>query len=119
MHLILSWCYPFFQQPMIIYNVTLNIEHSFADDFLNWMKTVHIPEVMATDLFLSFKILKLLNEEEDNGGTTFAMQYSMENLDKYEHYRLFHAPRLQDETRRRYEGKYVAFRTLLEVLAEG
>jgi hypothetical protein len=103
---------------MIIYNVTLNIENSVADDFLEWMKTIHIPDVMATGLFISYKILKLLNDEEDNGGTTFAMQYYMENLDKYEHYQLFHATRLQNETRMRYEGKYVAFRTLLEVISE-
>jgi hypothetical protein len=102
---------------MILYNVTLNIENEVAEEYVNWMNTVHIPEVMATGLFVSYKMLRLLNEE-DNGGTTFAVQYYLEDMDRFEHYQTFHAARLQTETKKRYEGKYVAFRTLLEVVSQ-
>ena len=36
---------------MYIYNVTVSIEKSLADEWLTWMKTIHIPEVLATGYF--------------------------------------------------------------------
>ena len=43
---------------MIVYNVTCNVENPMASEWLEWMKTVHIPEVMATGCFVENKILK-------------------------------------------------------------
>ena len=102
---------------MIVYNVTINIDNEFAGDFIDWMQNTHIPDVIATGQFLSYKILKLISEE-DNGGTTFAIQYFLDAMDNLEHYQTFHSKRLQADLKSRYEGKYVAFRTVLEVLKE-
>ena len=33
---------------MIIYNVTVKIEHVIANQWLLWLKNVHIPELIAT-----------------------------------------------------------------------
>jgi hypothetical protein len=78
------------------------------------MKQVHIPDVMATGLFLDSRIVRVLAEEE--GGVTYAVQYTCADMATYERYRDEHAPRLQAETEKRYGGRYAAFRTLLEVL---
>ncbi len=53
---------------MILYNVTVNIDNSVREDWLEWMQLIHIPEVMATGFFVSNQIARLINEE-DNGGT--------------------------------------------------
>ncbi len=45
---------------MIIYNVTININHDVHDNWLDWMRSVHIPDVMATGMFLESKMLRLL-----------------------------------------------------------
>jgi len=37
---------------MIIYSVTVNIDDSVHDEWVTWMKEVHIPDVMATGYFL-------------------------------------------------------------------
>ncbi len=100
---------------MIVYNVTINVDNDVAEDFIQWMQNTHIPDVMITGQFLSYKMLKLLSEE-DNGGTTFAIQYFLDKMDNFDHYQTFHAKRLQGEVKARYDGKYVAFRTVLEVL---
>ena len=100
---------------MIIYNVTVNIDHNVHDDWLDWMKQVHIPDVMATGLFLENKICKVL-ADQDEGGITYAIQYIAEDMETYERYQKEHAPRLQQEHSARYEGKFAAFRTLLEVV---
>ena len=99
---------------MIIYNVTVNIDDDVRDEWLKWMKEVHIPDVMKTGYFLENKICKLLVEEEN--GTSYSIQYTSHNMEDYKAYQRDHAPRLQKEVADRYANKFVAFRTLLEVV---
>ncbi len=99
---------------MIIYNVTINIENDVRDEWVQWMKTIHIPEVMRTGYFLESKICKVLVDEEQ--GTTYSVQYTCASMKDIEDYKREHAPRLQKEVSNKYGSKLVAFRTLLEVL---
>lgn len=99
---------------MVLYNVTVNIDEDVHDEWLQWMKEVHIPDVMATGHFLENKICKILAESE--GGVSYAIQYLCSDMDQLDTYQELHAPRLQKEHSARYEGKFVAFRTLLEVV---
>lgn len=99
---------------MIIYNVTVNVDADIAQEWLHWMRTVHIPDVMATGLFLDNRVCRVLNVEDE--GHTYAIQYTCADMATYERYAEVHAARLQNETRKRYEGRFVAFRTLLEVV---
>ncbi|MDX5421554.1 MAG: DUF4286 family protein [Hymenobacteraceae bacterium] len=102
---------------MILYNVTVNVEHSVADEWLQWMKETHIPEVMGTGFFLRNQICRLVNEI-DNGGTTYAVQYYCRSLVDLEEYQRDHAPELQEKHLKRYGERALAFRTVLEVVAE-
>jgi hypothetical protein len=99
---------------MIIYNVTVNIENDVRDEWLNWMKTVHIPEVMATGYFIENRICRVMVDEEQ--GTTYSVQYTAANMKDLEEYQQLHSPRLQKEHNDKYASKAVAFRTLLEVV---
>jgi hypothetical protein len=101
-------------RPMIIYNVTINIEMDVHDEWLNWMRTTHVPQVMATGYFTENKICRLLLEEEQ--GLTYSFQYTCDSLDAYNKYKHECAPALQADVKKRYDGKFVAFRSLLEVL---
>lgn len=78
------------------------------------MKETHIPEVMRTGLFTAFSFNKLLSRQHDETGTTYVIQYTANNIGDYETYQANHAPALQAETKRLFEGKFVAFRTLME-----
>lgn len=99
---------------MIIYNVTINIEDDAHDEWLEWMRTVHIPDVMRTGLFLDFNFSKLLSRQDDETGRTYVIQYLSESMEHYEKYQTEFAPTLQAETQRMFGGKFVAFRTLME-----
>jgi hypothetical protein len=99
---------------MIIYNVTVNVEESIHLDWFNWMITVHIPEVMATGMFVKHKMLKLISKQEDELGETYAIQYYAENIDKYFEYQNIYAPELRQKTLELYGEKVLAFRTLME-----
>lgn len=98
---------------MILYNVTINIDPSVHEEWLAWMKNDHIPEVLATGLFVENRIMKVLNTEEGEG-FTYSIQYTLKSMEDYEKYKSDHAPALQAAHVERYSGKFVAFRTLLE-----
>ncbi|MCC7331353.1 MAG: DUF4286 family protein [Flavobacteriales bacterium] len=101
---------------MIIYNVTVNVESDIHADWLIWLKNVHIPRVMDTGFFLEYKICRVLTTQEDETGFTYAIQYTCNNMNDLDEYREKHAAELQKEHLQRYEGKFVAFRTLLEIV---
>lgn len=101
---------------MIIYNVTCNVETDIAEEWLHWMKTIHIPEVMQTGFFAEFKIARILNNQEGDTGVNYAIQYLAGSMEDYETYREKHAPALQRKTLEKYGEKMTAFRTLLEVI---
>jgi len=100
---------------MIIYNVTINIDHSAHDEWLQWMKEKHIPDVMSTGKFIETKILRLIGDH-DSGGTTYAIQYSCETMKDYEDYREGYAAALQKDAIDKFGEKFTAFRTLLETV---
>ena len=99
---------------MIIYNVTINIDDDVREEWLKWMKESHIPEVMNTGLFIEYRICKVLVQEES--GTTFSVQYTCEGMENLDKYQKEFAPCLQKAHSDKFEGKFVAFRTLLEIL---
>jgi len=99
---------------MIIYNVTISVDSDIHVQWRAWMERTHIPQVMATGLFLDNRLCRVLADDE--GGVTYAVQYTCADMVTYERYRDEHAPRLQAESQKMYAGKFAAFRTLLEVL---
>jgi hypothetical protein len=103
---------------MILYNVTVKIDHEAHEEWLEWMKEVHIPDVMGTGMFLEYRICRLLGMDEPDG-VTYAVQYFCLDMETYELYQKRYATKLQAELTERYRGKFVAFRTLLEVVENG
>lgn len=97
---------------MILYNVTVNIDNDVREEWLRWMKEVHIPEVLKTGLFIDNRMFHVMVNEEK--GTTYSIQYTLRSMDELHTYQRDHAPRLQKEHSDRYANKFVAFRTILE-----
>lgn len=104
--------------PMIVYNVTIKIDLDIVRDWQGWMLERHIPDVMATGCFVDFRLLRLM-EENQMDGFTFAVQYRAESMGQLRTYQKEHAERLQAEHTQRYEGKFVAFRTILREVHAG
>ena len=99
---------------MILYNVTSSIEPTAADEWLEYMRSTHIPEVMETGFFIKSQLCRLLNEEE--GGVTYATQYYCLSVEQLEEYQRLCAPALRADMEKHFAGKYVSFRTVLEVV---
>ena len=101
---------------MILYNVTISLDPSIHEEWLNWMKSTHVPQVMATGCFSEARISQV--QETEEGGLTFAMGYVCESQDKYDEYQSNYATALQQEHNAKYNGKFAAFRTMLTILEE-
>ena len=102
---------------MIIYNVTTNIHESVHDQWLSWMQTKHIPEILATKKFSSAKIVRVLIEEE-MGGTTYSVQYTTDSKTTLQKYYEEDAPSFRAEALQLFGDKMLAFRTELELISE-
>ena len=101
---------------MIVYSVTVSIDKEIHEEWMNWMKESHIPDVMATGIFKEYKMLRIISGNPEDNGPSYNIQYTCESMADLHQYQVQHAPRLQQEHKDKYEGKFAAFRTLLEVV---
>ncbi len=100
---------------MIIYNVTINIDEDIRETWLLWMRTVHIPDMLATGKFSEAKMSRVLVEEE-MGGITYSVQYTTKSKEMLQRYYEEDADRLRQDAYDKFGQQFVAFRTELEVL---
>lgn len=99
---------------MILYNVTLNVDNDILQEWIQWMKETHLPEVMATGKFISYGFYKIQNHEPSDKSNNFSVQYLAMNLEDYQDYANKYGPALKKKTLDKYGDKVLAFRTLME-----
>jgi hypothetical protein len=99
----------------IIYNVTTIIDHSCHNEWLEWMKSTHIPDILSTGFFTDCNMMRIL-EDHNPDGVSYAIQYKANSYGDYAQYQEEHAARLQNEVKKKFEGKYASFRTLMKVV---
>ena len=81
------------------------------------MTEVHVPDIMNTGIFLESKICRLLGNDETDG-LTYSFQYTAPNMETFQKYQEHFSPALQKDHTDRYQGKYIAFRSLMEIKEE-
>jgi len=99
---------------MIIYNVTVNVEDDVEKEWLNWMKTHHIPRVMSCGIFLKAHVSKVITHNEN----TYAISYFCKNVKDLHRYQIQFSQSIQEEHANKYAEKAVVFRTILELIEE-
>lgn len=102
---------------MIQYNVTIKIEADSEHEWLSYMQDKHIQDVLDTGLFLSCRMSKMISHAEE-GEPSYTIQYTLESMAKMHEYQTKHAAQLQAEHNEKFKDKYVAFRTLMEIIGE-
>ncbi|MFM7566043.1 MAG: DUF4286 family protein [Flavobacteriales bacterium] len=99
---------------MVLYNVTVSIEAEMESEWLDWMKLVHVPEVLKTQKFTRCVLSKIQGMEERE--TTYSLLYFAPSQTLLTSYLQEDAPALQRKHTERFKDKFVAFRTVLEVI---
>ena len=99
---------------MLLYNVTIILDEDIQAEWLNWMQTTHIEDVMETGCFASNRMLRVL--DSPNEGITYCIQYIADSIEKYNDYQQKFATQLQADTPEQFVNKFVAFRTVMEFI---
>lgn len=101
---------------MIIYNVTVKLEKEIEAAWVSWIKDQHIADLMNTGLFTDARLCRLL-EQDETDGVTYIAQYFCKSIDEYNKYIDEHAPRMREEGFKKFGNRFIAFRTVMEVVS--
>ena len=97
---------------MIIYRVEITLDPGIESDWLDWMKSIHVPDVLRTGCFTECRICKVL--ESELPGPVYVMQYKCESIENYRRYREQFATALQKDHSNRFAGRFRGARQILE-----
>ncbi len=100
---------------MFIYNVTIKVHAAIAEEWLQWLQQIHIPEVLATGCFENATVLRLM-ETGDTEGPTYAVQYLAPSKSAYNQYIEKYSPDMRQRSFDRWGNQFIAFRTLMQVV---
>jgi hypothetical protein len=100
---------------MILYSVTVHIEPQIESEWVEWMRSVHIPDVLRTGCFTECRMHRLLDVPA--GELAYVMHYDCRSIDDYHRYRDEFAPALQKDHSDHFAGKFRGARQLLEQTA--
>jgi hypothetical protein len=97
----------------LLYNVTVLVHASIHIEWLDWLRTEHVPAVLATGCFEQARIFRLLDVDETEG-PTYTIQYTAQTADLYQLYIENYANGLRAEGITRWGQHFIAFRTTMQ-----
>ena len=100
----------------MLYVVIIAIDGSRATDWVKWMIDVHIPDVMATGLFVNASMVRD-SEGDRNGRVGYRVYYRSATDADLDRYQAEHAKRLQAKHTLRYQGAFSARREVLPIVS--
>jgi uncharacterized protein YktA (UPF0223 family) len=99
---------------MIIYSVTIYVDKDVENDWVNWMKKIHIRDIMETDHFNSYRMFRILVPSNTSNQAEYNIQYECKSMDDYNTYQEKHAARLQKDHTLKFQNKVKVARSLME-----
>jgi hypothetical protein len=100
---------------MIVYNITNKVHPAIEAGWVQWQKEEHIPEVMSSGQFSDYKFYRLL-EQDESDGVTYIVQYFTSDIHHYNKYIDSFASALRQKALDKWGNKFIAFRTLMQVV---
>ena len=90
----------YYRMSMILYNVTITLDVDIHEEWVNWMRTQHIPDVMMTNLFISYRMSRLIDHEHADS-EIYTIQYLVKDMAHLLRYHQEFAQELQRQHRER------------------
>jgi hypothetical protein len=81
---------------MLLYNITTKVDNAISDEWLQWQRKIHVPEIMASGLFYEYRVYRLL-EQDDSEGKTYITQFLTYSEKIFDEYLLHFAPGLGEK----------------------
>lgn len=101
----------------VVYAVTVEVNADVAADWQEWMRTVHVPDLLATGCFHGAEMARRDDPPAPGGTVTYVIEYRARSAGQLRTYREAHAPALQQAHTARYGAQARATRTVRTVLA--
>jgi hypothetical protein len=99
----------------IVYSVTVKPDKDIESEYVHWLKSEHIAEVVNTGCFDSYRFYKVLAEDETDGAS-YNIQYTTTEMSRYFDYINTYAPDMRSKGKEKFGEKFHAFRTVLKHL---
>jgi hypothetical protein len=99
----------------VLYSVTIHVDAPIADEWLSWMRAVHVPEVLRIGSFLDCTITRQQAPAPADERVTYVLDYRVASMDILDTYRTEHAAALQQVHTDRYAGGFEASRSVRTV----
>ena len=99
---------------MILFNITIILDNEIHNEWLHWMKTRQIQDVMNTGCFVSNRLLHVL--DSPNEGVTYCVQYISDSLEKLNEFKQKHDHSIQAKLPEQFNNKLVLFSTVMEFI---
>ena len=99
---------------MIVYKVIIQIEKKIEKDWLNWMRDVHIPEIMDLNIFYKSQLFNIINNKEKEF-SSFCIEYCCHSEQEYNIYKKKYSKNLQIKHIEKFKGKFKGERLILSL----
>lgn len=100
---------------MLIFNTTYKVSNQTIDTWKSWMRQEHIPFMLADKLFSKPQIAKIIGSE-DVEGTSFSVQFQIENMEKLSTWHQQNAVIFQNSFQKAFGTEVQFFSTVLEIV---
>lgn len=95
---------------MVIYKVKIDIKREIESEWVKWMSSVHIPEVINTGYFINYSFLKLLRNgaKVNKEKPTYEIIYYCKKIQDFNNYESLNATALRKKHARKYGDNIIA-----------
>lgn len=100
---------------MLIFNTTYLVSDKIHEVWLKWVREKHIPSLIQSGFFTSPQLAKVLSAEEQDG-TSYSVQYKVENILALENWHLQSAKEFELEVQQLFGADVIFFATVLELI---
>jgi len=103
---------------MIIYVVNTTFKKEIRNEWLNWMKEVHIPDMLQTGYFTGAQIFSVILPARSGDEVSYTVQYTSDTYEKFMSYKVKEAKRMGKKVEEKFGASVVLERSLLESVGE-
>lgn len=101
---------------MFGYSISILVNHSIEHEWLEWMKEVHIKEILETNCFVDAMFCKIHHETASHDATNYNVVYFAKTKEDIEKYYKDFAPLLRQKVWVLFREQITFFRTELEYI---
>lgn len=100
---------------MLIFNTTYKVSNNKIDDWKKWIRDEHIPFMLKDKNFDKPQIAKIVGSEDEQG-TSFSVQFQIENMEKLTRWHSQNANFFQNSFQKAFGNDVQFFSTVLEIV---